>query len=405
MADAVEAQPGLELVSGVSRSDPTRFSSVCGGPRWRCNGRARRLHPCRSCQAERSRRARASRRSRRGLEWDVGGATTRRSTRSRARARCRRGCGRQLLGDCRTVASLRRRGGAPPRDVGGDRLRERHQAGCSERHVARARRTARRCPSAGLRVPLDDVHGAREARGATVAGTQVHSVRLPSFTVSTEAVFAADGERLSIRHDAGESPAPYVAGTLLAIRAVTGRVGPDPGPRPAAPRLGGMGGTGRVSRVPPVVVRQGRRERPCRWTWPRPRTRSHDDLANPSEDRGATPVGPSVATSRTRLSAPGRTTRSASHAVGDERPERRERRSTRLADREPPGRSSPTASATSASVTLTVPCTPSRSVGHAVADTSAQSSRPSSCRGSGRSPAPLPRATQSGTPPSPAQRR
>ena len=77
----------------------------------------------------------------------------------------------------------------------------------------------------GLGVELDDVHGAREARGATVAGTQVHSLRLPSFSVSTEAVFAAEGERLSIRHDAGSSAAPYVAGTLLAIRAVPGRVG------------------------------------------------------------------------------------------------------------------------------------------------------------------------------------
>ena len=53
----------------------------------------------------------------------------------------------------------------------------------------------------------------------------MHSLRLPSFIVSTEVVFAADGERLSIRHDAGESAAPYVAGTLLAIRAVAGRVG------------------------------------------------------------------------------------------------------------------------------------------------------------------------------------
>ncbi|MFL6016765.1 MAG: 4-hydroxy-tetrahydrodipicolinate reductase [Gaiellaceae bacterium] len=76
-----------------------------------------------------------------------------------------------------------------------------------------------------LGVSLDDVVGAREARGAAVAGTQVHSLRLPSFSVSTEAIFAAEGERLCIRHDAGESPAPYVAGTLLAIRAVTGRVG------------------------------------------------------------------------------------------------------------------------------------------------------------------------------------
>jgi 4-hydroxy-tetrahydrodipicolinate reductase len=79
-------------------------------------------------------------------------------------------------------------------------------------------------PSA-VGVPIEDVLGAREARGATVTGTQVHSLRLPSFSVSTEAVFAAEGERLSIRHDAGESAAPYVAGTLLAIRAAPGRVG------------------------------------------------------------------------------------------------------------------------------------------------------------------------------------
>jgi 4-hydroxy-tetrahydrodipicolinate reductase len=32
-------------------------------------------------------------------------------------------------------------------------------------------------------------------------------------------------ERLSIRHDAGTTPTPYVAGTLLAVRAVTGLVG------------------------------------------------------------------------------------------------------------------------------------------------------------------------------------
>ena len=76
-----------------------------------------------------------------------------------------------------------------------------------------------------LGVPIDEVLGAPEARGATIAGTQVHSLRLPSFVVSTEVVFAAEGERLSIRHDAGETPAPYVAGTLLAIRAVPNRLG------------------------------------------------------------------------------------------------------------------------------------------------------------------------------------
>jgi 4-hydroxy-tetrahydrodipicolinate reductase len=74
-------------------------------------------------------------------------------------------------------------------------------------------------------VPVGETHGAPEARGATVAGTQVHSLRLPSFSVSTEVIFAASGERLSIRHDAGDSADPYVAGTLLAVRAVSGRVG------------------------------------------------------------------------------------------------------------------------------------------------------------------------------------
>jgi 4-hydroxy-tetrahydrodipicolinate reductase len=66
---------------------------------------------------------------------------------------------------------------------------------------------------------VEDTAGAREARGATIGGTQVHSLRLPSFTVSTEIVFALPDERLSIRHDAGSSAAPYVAGTLLAARA------------------------------------------------------------------------------------------------------------------------------------------------------------------------------------------
>lgn len=73
--------------------------------------------------------------------------------------------------------------------------------------------------------PVGEVVGPREARGATVGGTQVHSVRLPGYVVSTEVIFAQAGERLVMRHEAGESPEPYVAGTLLAIRAVAGRTG------------------------------------------------------------------------------------------------------------------------------------------------------------------------------------
>jgi 4-hydroxy-tetrahydrodipicolinate reductase len=69
-------------------------------------------------------------------------------------------------------------------------------------------------------LPLSQLGGPVEARGAEVAGTRIHSVRLPSFVVTTEIVFGGTGERLVMRHDPGESPDPYVGGTLLAIRKV-----------------------------------------------------------------------------------------------------------------------------------------------------------------------------------------
>jgi 4-hydroxy-tetrahydrodipicolinate reductase len=74
-------------------------------------------------------------------------------------------------------------------------------------------------------VPLADLHGPAEARGAEVAGTRIHSVRLPSFVVTTEIVFGGPGERLVLRHDPGLTPDPYVAGTLLAVRNVAGAPG------------------------------------------------------------------------------------------------------------------------------------------------------------------------------------
>ena len=68
--------------------------------------------------------------------------------------------------------------------------------------------------------PINELGGARETRGATIGATQVHSVRMPGYALSCEVVFGADGERLSIRHDAGASAQPYVSGTLLAAREV-----------------------------------------------------------------------------------------------------------------------------------------------------------------------------------------
>jgi 4-hydroxy-tetrahydrodipicolinate reductase len=61
--------------------------------------------------------------------------------------------------------------------------------------------------------------------GDNVDWGRVHSVRLPGFVVSTEVIFAGAGERLTLRHDPGTTAAPYVDGTLFAVRALPGRFG------------------------------------------------------------------------------------------------------------------------------------------------------------------------------------
>ena len=71
-----------------------------------------------------------------------------------------------------------------------------------------------------LEVALEHTHGPKEARGATIDGTQVHSIRLPSYVIAFETIFGSPDERLTIRHDAGSSAQPYVSGTLLAVRKV-----------------------------------------------------------------------------------------------------------------------------------------------------------------------------------------
>ncbi len=71
-----------------------------------------------------------------------------------------------------------------------------------------------------LVIPVERTHGNRDARGATVAGTQVHSIRLPGIVLAFETIFGMPNERLTIRHDAGKGAEPYVNGTLLAVRRV-----------------------------------------------------------------------------------------------------------------------------------------------------------------------------------------
>jgi 4-hydroxy-tetrahydrodipicolinate reductase len=71
-----------------------------------------------------------------------------------------------------------------------------------------------------LTVPLERTQGVVETRGARMGGSQVHSVRLPGYSISAEIIFGMPDERLVLRHDSGASAAPYVNGALLAIRRV-----------------------------------------------------------------------------------------------------------------------------------------------------------------------------------------
>lgn len=74
-------------------------------------------------------------------------------------------------------------------------------------------------------IPVDRTVGSREARGATLSGTQVHSVRLPGYVISAEVIFGMPDQKLTMRHDSGNSARPYVDGALLAIRKVSTLVG------------------------------------------------------------------------------------------------------------------------------------------------------------------------------------
>jgi 4-hydroxy-tetrahydrodipicolinate reductase len=76
-----------------------------------------------------------------------------------------------------------------------------------------------------LEIPVERTHGERQARGAPIGGCQVHSVRLPGYVVGFETIFGVPHQRLTIRHDAGDSAEPYVHGTLLAVKRVMDVVG------------------------------------------------------------------------------------------------------------------------------------------------------------------------------------
>ncbi len=76
-----------------------------------------------------------------------------------------------------------------------------------------------------LDVPLDKLHGPKESRGVRLDGSQVHSVRLPGYVISIDAIFGMHDQKLILRHESGSSADPYVDGALLAIRSVGKLVG------------------------------------------------------------------------------------------------------------------------------------------------------------------------------------
>lgn len=72
---------------------------------------------------------------------------------------------------------------------------------------------------------VEQTIGPKELRGGSIAGVQVHSLRLPSYTASVDALFTVPGARLKLSHDAGSDASVYAQGTLFAARRVGGFVG------------------------------------------------------------------------------------------------------------------------------------------------------------------------------------
>lgn len=76
-----------------------------------------------------------------------------------------------------------------------------------------------------LDVPFDEMQGPKESRGVRLQGSQVHSVRLPGYVISVDAIFGMPDQKLILRHESGTSAEPYVNGALLAIRKVSTLIG------------------------------------------------------------------------------------------------------------------------------------------------------------------------------------
>ncbi len=82
------------------------------------------------------------------------------------------------------------------------------------RLIAAARSSAPASPGAETELP--EMSG---ARGATVSGVRVHSVRLPGLVAHQEVLFGGQGQTLSLRHDSIDRTS-FMPGVVLACREV-----------------------------------------------------------------------------------------------------------------------------------------------------------------------------------------
>ena len=224
VAEAVDAAPDLELGAGVARSDPASYSTVAEA----LDAAPVDVLVDYTSAAAVKENVLAAVDRRVAAVVGSSGLSTSDYEEIDERARARQ-VGVIAAGNFSiTAALLLRFATEAARHVGSWEVIDYSSLGKPDAPSGTARELAERLDSVGppaVAVPVEQTLGAREARGATVGTTQVHSLRLPSFSVSTEIVLGGEDERLSIRHDAGSTPAPYVAGTLLAIRAVPDRIG------------------------------------------------------------------------------------------------------------------------------------------------------------------------------------
>jgi 4-hydroxy-tetrahydrodipicolinate reductase len=99
---------------------------------------------------------------------------------------------------------------------------ELHHAGKADAPSGTARRTAE-LVAAARKEPSPDATTTQldGARGATVEGVRVHSVRLSGLVAHQEVLLGGHGETLTIRHDS-LSRESFMPGVLLAVRQIAG---------------------------------------------------------------------------------------------------------------------------------------------------------------------------------------